>query len=120
MSVISIADSKDIHDVYSELLPVARRWKYIGLALQLHIDELSNIEAKQNSTLDDHLLDMVTLYLSKPVAKGWQKIVEAARNPAGGKDTTLAQTIETRKGIYCYCSSSLHQACIKPLIPVSK
>jgi ankyrin repeat protein/serine/threonine protein kinase len=90
-------DSKDIHDVYSELLPVARRWKLIGLALHLHIDELSNIEAKPNSTLEYHLLDMVTLYLSKPVAKGWQKIVEAARNPAGGKDTSLAQRIETLK-----------------------
>ena len=79
------------------LLPVADKWKNIGLALRLTPDSLNTIGAKENVT--DRLLDVLYQWLKKTYnvklfgEPSWKLIVKAVSDPAGGNDHALAEKI---------------------------
>ena len=87
-----------MRDVQYKLLPVAARWKFIGLVLGISDSELQTIEANKAHT--EHLLtEMLRLWLNKVynVEKYgkplWQTLREAVKSPAGGKSPALADKI---------------------------
>ena len=85
----------------SELIPVATKWRNIGLALQLKPDILENIDTHSGNP-HACLLSMVTEWLKRnnDVKKfgepTWQRLVEAVDHPAGGANTVLAREIAGR------------------------
>ena len=85
-------------DVKLKVLPVAARWRDIGLVLGISDSKLEIIEA---SKLDirDCLTDMLRLWLNEAynVEKygepSWQSLGEAVRSPVGGDSPALADDI---------------------------
>ena len=88
----------DLFTVNSELLPVADKWKRIGLALRLDPDLLRRIR-RNNTDVEDCLVDVLTQWLKKAYNTqlfgdpSWKLLVEAVAHPAGGNDCALAETI---------------------------
>ena len=95
--LLSCIGSDDLFDIYSELLPVASKWKNIGLALRLTPNSLNTIGAKENVT--DCLLEVLTQWLKKTYnverfgEPSWKLLVKAVSDPAGGSDRALAESI---------------------------
>ena len=93
--LLSCIGSDDLFDIYSELLPVASKWKNIGLALRLAPDLLDTIGAKER----DCLLAVLTQWLKKTYnverfgEPSWKLLVKAVSDPAGGSDRALAGNI---------------------------
>ena len=94
----------DLFDIYSELLPVANKWKNIGLALRLTSDSLNSIGTNENVT--DHLLEVLDQWLRKAYNvklfgdPSWKLLVKAVSHPAGGNDRALAEKIaQNHQGI---------------------
>ena len=89
----------DLFIVSSELLPVAHRWKSIGLALKLDPNLLERIKAKRNINVDENLSDTLTEWLQKAYNTtrfgdpSWKLLVKAVAHPAGGNNPALAQQI---------------------------
>ena len=85
-------------DVKVKVLPVAARWRDIGLALGISDSKLAIIKA-DNSDVEDRLTDMLRLWLNRVynVEKygepSWQSLREAVRSPAGGKSPATADEI---------------------------
>ena len=79
------------------LLPVADKWKNIGLALRLTPDSLNTIGTKENVT--DRLLEVLNQWLKKSYNverfgdPSWKLLVKAVSEPAGGNDRALAEKI---------------------------
>ena len=79
-------------------MPVATRWRHIGLALGLGIDRLDSIGSKSR-TSEDCLTAMATEWLNRAydvAQKGeptLQRLSEAVENPAGGNNPALALKI---------------------------
>ena len=93
----------------SELLPVADKWKRIGLALRLDPDLLRRIRCN-NTDVEDCLVDVLTQWLKKAYNTSvfgdpsWKLLVEAVAHPAGGNDCALADKIAKKyNGQYCVC-----------------
>ena len=90
-------------DVKSELLPVATRWKHIGLALRLDPAQLDTIEM-ENRKADDCLTKVVHLWLKKEYNRerfgepSWTLVARAVGHPAGGNDRALAEKIAEKYG----------------------
>ena len=93
--LLSCIGSDDLFDIYSELLPVASKWKNIVLALRLAPDSLDTISAKET----DCLLAVLTQWLKKTYnverfgEPSWKLLVKAVSDPAGGNDRALAENI---------------------------
>ena len=85
-------------DVKVKVLPVAARWRDIGLVLGISDSKLETIEANK-SDVRDRLTDMLRLWLKRAynVEKygepSWQSLREAVRSPAGGDSPALADDI---------------------------
>ena len=85
-------------DVKVKVLPVAARWRDIGLALGISDSKLETIEANK-SDVRDRLTDMLRLWLNRAynVEKygepSWQSLREAVRSPAGGNSPATADKI---------------------------
>jgi len=92
----------DVFDVKMELIPVAARWRDVGIALRVTSDKLDNIETMWSNNLSRCLELMVTEWLKRNYNVGkfgeptWQKLVEAVNSPAGGANTALARDIAGR------------------------
>ena len=95
----------DLFIVNSELLPVADKWKRIGLALRLDPDLLRRIRGN-NTDVEDCLVDVLTEWLKKAYNTSlfgdpsWKLLVEAVAHPAGGNDRALAEKIAKKYGEY--------------------
>ena len=105
--------SDDLFDIYSELLPVASKWKNIGLALRLTPNSLNTIGAKENVT--DCLLEVLTQWLKKTYnverfgEPSWKLLVKAVSDPAGGNDRALAENIAKKhQGNLVYIMDGIH------------
>jgi hypothetical protein len=87
-----------LFDVKVKVLPVAARWRDIGLALGISDSKLETIEANK-SDVRDRLTDMLRLWLNRAynVEKygepSWQSLREAVRSPAGGDSPATADKI---------------------------
>ena len=81
----------------SELLPVANKWKSIGLAYRLTPDLLNTVGTKENVT--DCLLEVLTQWLKKTYnieqfgEPSWKLLEKAVNDSAGGSDRALAEPI---------------------------
>ena len=97
-SCVHSLDIGDLFSVNSELLPVACRWRKIGLALRLDPDLLNRIRGN-HTDVEDCLEDVVTNWLKKAYdvtrfgAPSWKLLVEAVAHQAGGNDRALAERI---------------------------
>ena len=99
--------------MYSELIPVATKWRSIGLALRLKHKTLDSIQAGNNSDPTVCLAAMVREWLSRNYnvkrfgEPTWKRLVEAVGHPAGGANMALAREIARRhkaEGMI-FCSS---------------
>ena len=99
--LLSCAGIRDLFRVCSELVPVAHKWKKIGLALQLDPDLLDRIEARKNDD-EDNLSDVLKEWLKKSYDTesfgdpSWKLLVDAVAHPFGGKDRALALQIAAK------------------------
>ena len=85
----------DLIAVMSELLPVADRWKNIGLVLRLDPDKLNVIE-KDNRNSEDCLTKTLELWLNDTNQWGppsWRLLATAVGDPVGGNNCALAKKI---------------------------
>ena len=89
----------DLFLVSSELLPVAHRWKNIGLALKLDPNLLERIQSRNHRDVLTYLSDILTEWLQKAYNTtrfgdpSWELLVEAVAHRAGGNNPALAQDI---------------------------
>ena len=88
----------DLFEAVSKLIPVATKWRNIGLALRLDHHQLSAVETSRSDT-NDCLIDMLLLWLNKTynVEKHgeptWQRLSDAVRHPAGGNNPSVADSL---------------------------
>ena len=93
----------DLFDVKSELIPVAPKWKDIGLALRLDFVHLNQIQ-KDNRNCQDCLTEMLDLWLKKAYntekfgQPSWRLLIQAIEHPAGGHSCALAEKIAKKFG----------------------
>ena len=93
----------DLFDVKRELLPVAARWKGIGLALRLGYSELNHIKIDYTNC-SDRLTRVLTLWLKKAYnterfgEPSWELLARAVAHPAGGNNPVLAENIAMKYG----------------------
>ena len=93
----------DLFDVKTELLPVAARWKDIGLALRLGSSQLDEIETDKKQS-SDCLTKVLTLWLKKAYnterfgEPSWELLARAVADPAGGDNPALAEEIAKKYG----------------------
>ena len=98
ISALSV-DIDDLFTVNSELLPVAHRWRKIGLALRLDPNLLNRVRHKNHVEVEDYLEDVLTEWLNKAYNTtrfgdpSWKLLVEAVAHSAGGNNRALAETI---------------------------
>ena len=91
-------DIDDLFEVNSELVPVAPRWKTMGLALKLKPYVLDLIE-ENRTNVESRLLNVLTEWLNKAYNTArlgdpsWKLLVEAVAHSAGGNNRALAETI---------------------------
>lgn len=80
-------------------MPLAAKWKAIGMALRIKTGELNKIKSSCQGDPGECLTEVLTkwLQLNYDVEKygkpTWQKLVEVVRDPAGGGDPALADSI---------------------------
>ena len=96
----------------SELLPVATKWRSIGIALRLKYKTLDSIQAGNSGDVTACLAAMVTEWLMRNYnvkrfgEPTWQRLVEAVGHPAGGANVALAREIarnHNAEGTLCGC-----------------
>ena len=96
--IISPLGIDDLIDVKVKVLPVAARWRDIGLVLGISDSKLETIKAN-TLAVKDRLTDMLRLWLKRAynVEKygepSWQPLIEAVRSPAGGDSPALVDKI---------------------------
>ena len=104
----------DLFDVQSDLLPVATKWRSIGIALRLKYKILEGIQAGNKDDVTACLAAMVTEWLNRNYnvkrfgEPTWQRLVEAVGHPAGGANVALAREIARNhktEGTLCGCVS---------------
>ena len=85
-----------MYDVKKELLPLAAKWRDVGIALGGSLDELKTIESSHPGKPVECLTEMLNNWLKGNYNFGertWQKLVEVVAEPAGGNDKELAKEI---------------------------
>ena len=92
-----------MYDVKSALLPIAAKWKAVGIALRMTSGDLDTIETSPRSTSPDKCLtEMLILWLRKNYnferfgEPTWRRLVEVVKDPAGGADPALAYSIAAK------------------------
>ena len=75
--------------LWTELLPVARRWLHIGLLLGIKFSWLEQTRCKGNDD-EQNLRDMLTHWLNSLGDVTLPRLVEAVEHSAGGKNPRLA------------------------------
>ena len=100
LSIPSVsADEDDLSEVRSALLPIASRWKDVGIELKLKLAVLNTIQAAHPTSLEDCLTDVVSQWLQKGYnttkhgPPTWRKLVHAISLDAGGKNPELARNV---------------------------
>ena len=90
----------ELFKVKKELLSVAHNWRGVGLALRLHPDVLSRIEADcRISGVERCLEKTLSEWLQKAYdttrfgQPSWELLVAAVADPAGGNNRALAEQI---------------------------
>lgn len=97
--VLSTTDTKEVLEV---LEPVATRWKWIGIALNLSTSDMDIINQEFDS-IHDKLLEMISYWLKqvydtkKYGLPTWPALIEAVRKKIGGNDPALADEIYREK-----------------------
>ena len=108
MTLFPEIGTDDLYDIYSELLPVANKWRNIGLALRLTPNVIGTIGTKNDAK--DCLLEVLTEWLKKTYnverfgEPSWKLLIMAVGDRAGGGDPALAEIIAQKyKGItWCH------------------
>ena len=107
MTLFPEIGTDDLYDIYSELLPVANKWRNIGLALWLTPNVIGTIGTKNDAK--DCLLEVLTEWLKKTYnvkrfgEPSWKLLIMAVGDQAGGGDPALAEKIAHKyKGITWY------------------
>ena len=80
-----------INDAYLILLPVAAKWKNIGVLLKIELGKLQNIKADTKESLDA-LLEMLEEWLKRAPPPTWGELVEAVKP----FDPTVSQKIQEK------------------------
>ena len=123
MTLFPEIGTDDLYDIYSELLPVANKWKNIGLALRLTPNVMGTICTKNDA--NECLLEVLTQWLKKTYnverfgEPSWKLLIMAVGDRAGGGDPALAEKIAQKyKGItWCiqvdtiYMMDSIYNNC---------
>ena len=85
---------------------MAHKWKALGLALRLHPDTLSRIEADRRiygveSCLEETLSEWLkeSYDSARHGQPSWQLLVPAVANPAGGNNRALAEQIARKYNV---------------------
>ena len=88
--------------MYSELTPLASKWKVIGAAFRLKPATLDTFRITHPGDPTACLMDVVGEWLKKNYnvlqfgEPSWQWVVEIVAHPAAGNDSALARTIGER------------------------
>ena len=89
----------DFVDVMEEVIEVASRWLFIGLALRLKSSELDTISSNNHDDPQKCLKDMLVTWLQqcydtqKFGPPSWRMLCQAISKPAGGNNPALAREI---------------------------
>jgi len=99
---VSLTGEQDLHDVLSETIELAARWKQIGDAFRLHPGTLETIRLDQCDS-QSRLREVILSWLQKSGydyrrygPPTWEWVVEAVRKPAGGNLPELAKKIAAK------------------------
>ena len=89
-------ERENLFDVKRELIPLAARWKDIGIALRLRGGELDKMDPRHpdqclSGVLESWLKRNYDVKMFGPPT--WRWLVEIVADPAGGNDTALADKI---------------------------
>ena len=110
------ADEDDLSEVMSALLPIASRWKEVGIELKLKLADLDTIEAAHRNSPEDCLTNAVSWWLRKGYnttkhgPPTWRKLVHAISLDAGGKNPSLAEKLaHDHLGTIILC---IHNLCL--------
>ena len=100
LSIPSVsADEDDLSEVRSALLPIASRWKEVGIELKLKLADLDTIQATHRNSPEDCLTNAVSRWLrkgyniSKHGPPTWRKLVHAILVDAGARNPALAEKL---------------------------
>ena len=97
---LSLLAIEDLHEVRSQLMEVAVRWRDIGLELGLSDPRLETIQA-DNKDVTSCLTAMLRDWLNRTYnttvhgEPSWLRLSEAVRHRAGGNNPALADEIIT-------------------------
>ena len=97
MSCFADLDDDALYDVKKALLPIAVRWKDVGIALRLKQGDLDAVETL--ACPRTCLSKMLTMWLRKKYnverfgEPTWRRLVEVVMDSAGGADPALANSI---------------------------
>ena len=86
----------------SELLPVAHKWRNIGLALKLDPNLLERIGTRNHRDVISYMSDTLTEWLQKAYDTtrfgdpSWKLLTEAVAHPVGGNNPALAKEISLK------------------------
>ena len=99
--VLCLDINDDLFDVNNELMPVAARWKNLGIALRLDSAQLDRIEA-DNRKVEDSLTEVLKLWLKKSYntmkfgEPSWHLLAKAVGHPCGGNNPALAEILHRK------------------------
>ena len=102
------ADKDDLSEVRSALLPIASRWKDIGIELKPKPADLDTMQAAHPYYPEDCLKNAVSQWLRKGYSitkhgpPTWSNLVYAMLVDAGGKNTALAKRLVDKHQGKCY------------------
>ena len=88
----------DLYDVKTKVLPVAKRWKHIGLALRLDPNKLDELE-RDKGNCEDCLTEVLILWLKRNYnterfgEPSWEMLARAVGHRSGGNNPALAREI---------------------------
>ncbi len=98
--------TKDLQEVFSNLMEVVNNWFNLGLALGIQVDTLEGIDSNKNSN-QDCLREMLTHWLRSSPSRTWSDICIGLRSDTV-KQNNLADKIEEKyKGTYSYLFLSI-------------
>ena len=101
-STTKVLTTNDTREVLEVLGPVAIRWKWIGIVLNLSISNMEIIE-EENTSTDEKLHNMILLWLKqcydteKYGLPTWLALIEAVRSKIGGNNSALAEEAHRNK-----------------------
>ena len=82
----------DFCDLLNSLLPLAAKWKFIGIELGLSTGELGIIKADSNG-VEECLSKVLQKWHDKTLNPTWREVITALRSP-GLEEMRLAKDLE--------------------------